>query len=346
MAVPDLLSRLLATPGPTGSEARVATVWRELAASFADVSDDRMGNTYARVRGASGGPLLALYGHVDEIGFVVTHAADEGTLAIRPIGGGISAQFLLGQRVEILAEEGPLRGVVGARRDPGRAEEKKAVEIKDLHVDAGFRDRKEALEHLRVGDLGVVAVEPLELANGRLSARSLDNRVGAYVALESVRRLAEGGGAPGDVVAVASVEEEIGDLMGARTSTFALEPDVALAIDVTSATDVPGGEPADGGELRLGGGVAILRGRSAHPRVFTLLRECAEAEGIPWSVEVPQAGTGTDVDAVYVSRGGVPSGVVSVPTRYVHTPIEMVELADVEAAVRLVVAFARALERF
>lgn len=345
MAVPELLRRLLTTPGPTGAEGAPAGVWREAAGAFADVSVDGMGNSYARIAGTADGPLLALYGHIDEVGLVVTHASDEGHLHVRTIGGGLSPQMLLGQRIQILTEDGSLPGVVAARRDPARVEEKKAVEVKDLHVDAGFRDRAQALERVKVGDTAVVAVEPLELANGRLTARSLDNRFGAYVALETVRRLSEAGGAPGGVVAVASVEEEVGDLMGARTSAFTLEPAVALAIDVTSATDVPGGEPAEAGEQRLGGGVSLLRGRSVHPRVFDLLLDAARSEGIATTVEVSRPGTGTDADAVYVSRAGVPSGVVSVAARYVHTPIETVDLADVEAAVRLVVAFARRLDR-
>lgn len=345
MAVPELLDRLLRTPGPTGAEDAPARVWREHAAAFAEVWEDAMGNSYARVSGTGDAPLLALFGHVDEIGFVVTHVTDEGYLSIRPIGGGIPAQMLLGQRVEVLADAGPVRGIIVARIDPGRADDKKAVELKDLHVDAGFRNRDEARERLRIGDLGVVAVEPVELANGRIAARALDNRIGAYVVLEAVRRLGEEGGAPGAVVAVATVEEEIGDLMGARTSAWALEPGVALAIDVTSASDVPGGDAAEIGEHKLGGGVAVLRGMTVHPKVFRLLMDCAEAEGISVSVEVPHPRTGTDASGVYVSRGGVPSGVLSVPTRYIHTPVETAELADIEAAVRLVVAFARALER-
>ena len=346
MAVPELLAHLLGTPGPTGAEAAPARVWREHAAGFAEVSEDAMGNSYARVAGTGDAPLLALYGHIDEIGLVVTHVTDDGYLAIRPIGGGVPAQMLLGQRVEVLADAGTVPGIVGARIDHQRAEEKKAVELKDLHVDAGFRNRDEALKRLRVGDLGVIAVQPVELANDRLAARALDNRIGAYVVLESVRRLAEAGGAPGAVVAVATVEEEIGDLMGARTSTWALEPGVALAVDVTSASDVPGGEAADIGEHRLGGGVAVLRGASVHPKVFRLLMDCAEAERIAVSVEVPHPRTGTDASGVYVSRAGVPTGVLSVPTRYIHTPVETAELGDIEACVRLVVAFARRLDSF
>ena len=345
MAVPDLLRRLLETPGPSGAEEAPAAVWRGAAAAFADVTTDAMGSSVARIGGTAGGPLLALFGHIDEIGLTVTHADDSGYLSFRIIGGGVPAQALFAQRVEILAADRRVPGVIAARRDPQRGEEKKAVETKDLHIDVGARTRDEALALVRVGDPGVVVADPVELANGLLAARALDNRLGAYVALEAVRRLAGEGGAPGDVAAVATVEEEVGDLLGARTSAYALEPAVALAIDVTSATDVPGGEPENQGEQRLGGGASILRGPGIHRRVFELLRECAEVEGIPYTVEVSMGKSFTDQEGVNVSRAGVPSGVVSMATRYLHTPVEVVELGDVEACVRLVVAFARRLER-
>lgn len=343
MATPPLLLSLLTAPGPSGSEDAPTAVWREAASAFADVSTDAVGNCVARLRGTADGPLLALFGHVDEIGLTVTHADERGFLAFRAIGGGVSAQVLLGQRVEILTRDGRVPGVVAARRDPRRAEENKAVEIEDLHLDVGARDREDALSLVAVGDVAVLASEPLELPNGRLASRALDNRLGAYVALEALRRIVEGGGAPGDVAAVATVEEEVGDFLGARTSAYALRPAVAVALDVTPATDVPGGEPNDQGEQRLGGGASLLRGPGVHRRVFELLRECAEAEGIPYTVEVSRGKSHTDADAVYVSRAGVPSGVVSAATRYLHTPIELVELADVEACVRVVATFARRL---
>jgi endoglucanase len=235
-------------------------------------------------------------------------------------------------------------GVVAARRDPARAEEKKAVEVKDLHIDLGARDREDAAKLVRVGDPAVVAARPLELANGRLAARALDNRLGAYVVLEALRRLAEGPEPPpGDVVAVGTVQEEVGDLLGARTAAYSLQPGVALAVDVTAATDVPGGDAHDSGEQKLGGGPAILRGPGVHTHVFELLSAVAADEEIPTTVEVSTGKSWTDQDAVYVSRSGVPSGVVSVSTRYVHTPAEVLDLGDVEACVRLVAAFARRL---
>ncbi len=344
MTVPDLLRRLLEAPGPSGSESAPAAVWREAAAAFAEVAGDAMGNSVARVPGTEAGPLLAIFGHVDEIGITITHADDSGYLAFRGVGGW-NPQVLLGQRVEILARDGRVPGVIAAKRDPAKTEEKKRVEIQDLHVDIGARDAGEALAAVRPGDPAVLAAAPVELLNGRLASRALDNRLGAYIALEAARRVADAGGPPGDVAAVATVEEEVGDFLGARTSAFALEPAVAIAVDVTWASDIPGGDPKEHGEQKLGGGAAIMRGPGVAPRLFELLVETAEAEGIPYSVEVSTGKSHTDADAVYVSRAGVPTGVVSIPLRYMHTPGEVCDLEDVEASVRLVAAFAGRLRR-
>ena len=341
MALPELLQRLLTAPGPSGAEQAPAAVWRDAAAAFAEVGEDAVGNVLARVPGSAGRrPTRALFAHLDEIGLVVTHAADDGTLAVRAVGGGVSPQVLLGQRVELLARGGArVPGVVAARADPQRTKDGKAVEWRDLHVDVGAGGRAAALELVSVGDVGVVAVEPLELAGGRIASRALDDRVGAYVALESLRRVAEAGGAHGDVVAVATVSEEVGDYPGARAAAWSVEPDVAIAVDVTQATDVPGGDPTEQGEQRLGGGASLVRGPGIAPDVFEALRAAAEREGVPYTVEVATGRSWTDADAVAVSRAGIPVGVVSIVTRYLHTPVELVELADVEACVRVLVAF-------
>jgi len=167
---------------------------------------------------------------------------------------------------------------------------------------------------------------------------------GCYVALEAARRIAERGGGPGDVIAVAAVQEEVGDFAGSRTTAFATEPDVAIAIDVTRATDIRGGDHDDEGKIVLGSGATLTRGPTLHPDVFERLHETAEAEGIPFTVEVTRGNTWTDADAVYLSRRGVPTGLVSIPLRYMHSPIETVDLGDVEQAVRVIVAFALTLE--
>lgn len=197
---------------------------------------------------------------------------------------------------------------------------------------------------MRPGDAVLWRGEPLQLRSARLASRALDNRVGCYVALEVARRVAEQGGAPGDVIAVAAVQEEVGDYAGARAAAFATEPDVAIAVDVTHATDVRGGDPENDGAVSLGKGPAVTRGASLHPDVFELLHETAESEGIPFTVEVTRGTTYTDADAFYVSRRGVATGLVSVPLRYMHSPIELVDLDDLENTVRLLVAFALRLE--
>jgi len=344
MSIPATLEQLLSAPGPSGQESPAAQAWRDAARSFGEVSSDVLGSSRVLVPGTDGGPLLAIVGHIDEIALVVTHAGDDGLLAVRPIGG-FDPNVLLGQRLEILTKDGSLPAVVGARKQKRRrGEERKAAEFDDLFLDVGARNGEEARTLVRVGDAALVAGGPLELRNGRVAARALDNRLGCYVALEAARRIAAEGGAPGDVAGLAVVQEEVGDFAGARTSAYDLRPAVAIAVDVTHATDVRGGDPEDEGDHRLGTGAAIMRGPSIHPRIFELLHEAAEAEGIPFSIEISRGHTNTDADAVYLSRVGVATGLVSIPLRYMHTPVEVVDLADVEAVVRLLVAFARRLE--
>jgi endoglucanase len=245
----------------------------------------------------------------------------------------------------VATKGGPVPGVIG--RKGGKrlkaGERPEQLELESLHIDIGARDRAEALGRLQIGDVAVLAGEPVELAGGRLASRSLDNRLGAYVALESARRVAEAG-APGDVAAVAAVQEEVGDFGGARTTVFALDPQVALAVDVTGATDIPDGDPKVDGEAKLGGGPIVNRGSTINPKVFELLVETAEAEGIAYTVNVSAGDTHTDMDAAYASRAGVATGLISLATRYIHTPGEIVSLDDVEAAVQLVAAFAQRLE--
>ena len=345
MPIPELLERLLTAPGPSGQETLAAAVWRESARSFGEVESDVLGSSWVRVPGTSSGPTLAVVGHIDEIGAVVTHAGDDGLVAVRPLGGW-DPHVLLGQRVEVLTRDGRIPGVVSARRQKRRrGEERKPLDHSDLVLDLGAKDGKEARGLVRPGDAAVIAAGPLELRNGRIAGRSLDDRIGCYVALEVARRIAAEGGAPGDVVGLAVVQEEVGDFAGSRTTAFRFEPDVAVAVDVTHATDVRGGDPEEDGEHPLGSGPALMRGPSLHPGVLELLYETAESEGIPFSVEVSRGHTNTDADAVYLSRRGVPTGLVSVPLRYMHSPVEVVQLDDVEAAIGLLVAFAGRLTR-
>ena len=343
MPLPDLLRDLLTAPGPSGYERAPNAVWRSAAEGFAEARSDTLGSSVARVPGTGDGPLLAVVGHIDEIGLIVTQIDDEGFLHFSGVGGW-DWQILVGQRVEVTTRDGVVPGVVGKKpihllKDEER---KKVPEAKDLHIDIGAKDGDEARRLVRIGDAAVIAGEPVELPNGRVASRSLDNRLGAYVALEAARLVSEAGGAPGDVAAVAAVQEET-TFAGSRTSTFALDPRVAIVVDVTHATDAPGIDARELSKHALGTGAVIERGSIISPAVFELLHETAEAEDIPFTISAAGGKTGTDADAVHLSRAGVPTGVVSIPLRYMHSPVEMVQLDDVEACAGLVAAFARRL---
>jgi putative aminopeptidase FrvX len=340
---PELLEKLLTAPSPSGYEAPATAVWRD-AASFADLTTDGIGSTIATIGDAEASPLLAVFGHIDEIGLVITHVDEKGYLYFQPIGGW-DPQILVGQRVEVHSRDGAVLGVVG--RKPihvlEQDDRKKAVELKGLHIDIGAADRDRALELIRIGDPVVIAADPVRLDGSRLVSRSMDNRLGAYVALESLRRVHERGNLRGRMAAVASVEEEIG-LKGALTSSFKVRPDVALAIDVTHATDAPGLNEKELGSHEFGSGPAIGRGSTLSPQVFELLCAAAEGAGIAYTIEAHGRATGTDAGSIHISREGIPTGDLGIPLRYMHSPVEMVDLGDLEAVVELVVAFAEALD--
>jgi endoglucanase len=248
--------------------------------------------------------------------------------------------------VTIAGRDGDVPGVIGRRMMTAeQARERPRLEHSDLHIDVGAKDRDDAARLVRPGDAGVWQGEPVELQNGRFISKAMDNRLGAYVALESARRVAEAGDAQVDFVAVAAVQEELGGYPGARTAAFSLDPDFAIAIDVTYATDVPGADARTSGKVELGSGAAIARSPILNKRLSDLLVEVAEAEAIPHAFEVEARRTNTDADALHVSRAGVPTGLVSVPLRYMHSPVELASLDDLEAVIRLVVAFARRLTR-
>jgi endoglucanase len=347
-AAPQLLLDLLCAHGPSGYETAPAAVWMEAAGAFAEVSADVLGTPLARVsprHGASQPPRrLLVMGHIDEIGLIVTHIDDDGYLWFAPVGGW-DAQILVGQRVALATRDGVLRGVVGKKPIHLLREEdrKKVAEIRELHIDIGATDGEQARERVRIGDVAVIDADPVELLGGRLVSRALDNRIGSFVALQAARLVAEDGGAAWEVDAVAVAQEEI-TFGGSRTSTFALAPDAAIVIDVTHATDAPGIEIKELGKHTLGSGPVITRGSTIHPRLFELLYDTATEEQIPFTVEASARATGTDADAVHLTRAGVPTALVSIPLRYMHSPVELVQLDDVYAAARLIAAAALRLD--
>jgi endoglucanase len=338
----DLLD-LLTARGPSGYEQAATEVWLKAARAFAQVSTDIVGTPAARVaaRGAAKGPRrLLVMGHIDEIGLIVTHIDDSGYLWFRGVGGW-DPQILVGQRVLIDTSRGPVQGLVG--RKPihllREEERKKVVELRELHIDIGARDADDAAKLVRVGDVAVIDSLPAELPNGRLTARALDNRIGSYVALHAARLVAQAGGGAWEVVGLAVTQEET-TFAGSRTSAFALEPDAAIVIDVTHATDAPGIEVKESGKHELGTGPVLCRGSNLNEPLFELLHETARREKIPFTIEASARATGTDADAVHLSRGGVPTTLVSVPIRYMHSPVELVQLDDVDACAQLIAAAA------
>jgi endoglucanase len=250
---------------------------------------------------------------------------------------------LVGQRVQVVARDGAVPGVIG--RKPIhllKGEEKdKAMKITDLWIDIGAKNRKDALRRVRIGDPAVVAASALSLPNGRLVSRSIDNRIGAFVILEALRQLRRRR-PKAEVHAVATSQEEIGWFGGgARTSATGIEPVLALVVDVTHATDNPGADKKEVGDIRLGRGPVLSRGSSVNPMVFELLAETAEREKIPYQLQAAPRDTGTDADAIATAHRGVATGLVSVPNRYMHSPVEMVDLGDLERAAALLAACAR-----
>jgi len=345
--LPDVLRKLLTAAGPSGYETAPAAVFSAAARAFTDdVSVDIMGSAIARVPGtADGVPSLAVVGHIDEIGLIVTHIDDNGFLRFMGIGGW-DPQILVGQRVVLITRDGPVPGVAGRKAIHLLREEdrKKVPELRDLHIDIGAKDGDVARTRVGLGDVAVAvsAGEPLELANDRVVSRSMDNRLGAFIALESARLVAEGGGAPGDVLACGVVQEEV-TFGGARTSAYRLQPDVAIVVDVTHETGSPGVDVNQIGKHEFGAGPIIERGSLLNPVVFELLHDAAEREEIPFTVQASARSTGTDADAIHLSRAGVATGGVSIALRYMHSPVEMVQLDDITACAKLIAAFAMAL---
>jgi putative aminopeptidase FrvX len=339
------LERLLDASGPSGFEVGAARVWRAEAEGFADVAVDVNGNSFATVN-PNGSPRVMLAGHIDEIGLQITHIDESGFLYVAEIGGW-DAQVLVGQRVKILTRGAPVTGVIGKKAihliEP--EERSKASKTKSLWVDVGAANRAEVSElGIRVGDPMVLAQPMVRLAGDRIASRAIDDRIGAFIVLEALRLLSEDP-PHASAAAVATVQEEIGYTGGgARASAYALEPDVAIVVDVTFSTDVPDVEKKELGEHELGGGPVLSRGSAAHSEVFEMLASVAEAEGIPYSVQASPRATRTDADGIFLTRQGVPTGLVSIPNRYMHSPNEVVSLADVQNAARLIAAFVRRLE--
>ena len=332
------LQNLLTTPGPSGFEQAAARVWRDEAASFADEVDrDVLGNSYAWLRHQDG-PVVVIEGHIDEIGFLITYVDDDGFIWFDRIGGW-DDQVVVGQRVVIATEAGHIRGVIGKKAAHLLAPEdrSKVTKLSDLWIDIGSGGKDQTLARLAIGDPIVLDVPPLELSDDLWVSRSIDNRAGAFVALEALRLLKDMTRAC-SVVAVAATHEET-TMSGALNMAFHVRPAVGIAIDVTHATDYPGAEKKADNDIKVGGGPVLTRGSSINPHVFSGLMAAGASLGVNTPVQAAGRSSGTDADAMMRSGAGIATGLVSIPNRYMHSPNEVVSLRDLDEAARVIARF-------
>jgi len=330
------LSRLIDAISPSGYELDAARVWQEEARGFAaSVRHDSHGNSHAVVN-PGGSPRIMFAGHIDEIGFIISHIDDNGFLWIRPVGGW-DAQIPQGQRVVIRARKGRVPGVIGKRPiHLIQAEDRnKMTRLESLWVDIGVRNRRQAEKHVDVGDPLVLDHGLASLQGDFMVARGFDNRIGAFIVLEAARALASMK-IKAEIHAVATVQEEVG-IRGARTAAFGIDPLVGIATDVTFSTDYPTMEDAvrKVGKIRLGEGAVITRGPNIHPKLFDLMVDVAKKKKIPYQIEANSGPTGTDANFLQLNRSGVITGLVSVPNRYMHSPCEMIHADDVGSVIDL-----------
>ena len=342
--MPDqFLKDLLKAPGTSGVEQGVQNVVRAFASEFAaEVSTDVHGNVLATVN-PGGSSVILLDAHCDQIGLIVRHIDSHGFLRVNPVGGW-DVQILLGQRVVVHTGDGPISGVIARKPihllEPD--ERKNVPKIRDLWIDIGSLSEAETRTIVRIGD--TVTPEPClrELRNGRLSGVAMDDRTGVWVVMTALRKLATAH-PKSKIVAVSSVQEEIG-LRGAVTSAFNVNPDVAIAVDVTHATDCPGIDPNEFGKIEIGKGPVIVRGPNANPAVFELLFSTAQEKSIPVQINALGYPASNNGAAIQVARGGCATGLVTIPNRYMHSPVELVAESDLEHAADLIAAFCVAVD--
>jgi endoglucanase len=338
----EFFKKVLETPSPSGYETALQQVVRDYVADSADeVKTDVHGNVIA-VKNA-GAPLrLMLAGHCDQIGLIVQHIDDEGFLYIQPIGGW-DPQVLVGQRMTVWTDTGGIFGVIGKKPIHLLTEEerKQVPKMKDLWLDIGAASKEEAEKVVRVGDSVTVELGFHQMRNDRAVSPAMDDKSGMWVVIEALRR-AERAKLHCALYAVSTVQEEVG-LRGAKTSAFGIEPHVGVAVDVTHATDCPTVEKKEEGDVKLGKGPVIYRGPNMNPRVVQLLIRTAEEHQIPYQLGASGRASPTDANAIQINRSGVAAGLISVPNRYMHTPVEMISLEDLDRAAELLARFAEGL---
>ena len=345
MVVPQFLQDLLDARSPTGAEFEAQRVIDANVEGVADTYErDALGNRIASLN-PSGDPTVMFAGHIDELGLIIKHIDDKGFLYFHTLGGHDNI-VISGRRVRILGRKGDVFGVTGKRAVHLMSQEdrKKVPKQKEMWIDIGATSRDEALERVTIGDPAVYDMGFQPIHGTRATARAFDDKAGAYVVCEVLRRLAgERDGLAAKVVSVATTQEEIGT-RGAQTSAYAVNPHFGVAVDVGHATDHPDCDEKEFGQQKLGGGPIIARGPNISPVVFDKLIAAAEAISIPYQIEAEARPTGTDARVMQMARSGVATAVVSIPLRYMHTPSEVVDLQDIEHCVQLLVHFAKDLK--
>ncbi|HEX3012803.1 MAG TPA: M42 family metallopeptidase [Methanobacterium sp.] len=335
----DLLEKLSNATGISGFEGNIREIIKDELKDYVDeIEVDNLGNIIAVKKGKANGKKIMLAAHMDEIGLMVRYIDKKGFINFSKIGG-INDQMLLNQEVYIHTDNGKVLGVLGSK-PPHRmkaSEKKKVIEYENMFIDIGAKDKEEAEKLVKVGDPITIKHEFSPLQGSVVTGKAFDNRVGCLTLIETLKRV----NSDATIYGVGTVQEEVG-LKGARTSAFKINPDLAIALDVTISGDHPGIKE-DEAPAKLGGGPVVVltdasgRGIITHPKVKKLLIETAEKEEIPYQLEVSEGGT-TDATAIHLTREGIPTGVLSAPTRYIHTPVEVVDLDDIENTVKLLVA--------
>lgn len=336
----EFLKALTEAPSPSGYEQPVQNIFRDRIRNFVDeVQTDVLGNSYGLIKG-KGKPIVMLAGHCDEIGFMVKYIDEKGYIYFASIGG-VDEQLLPGKRVWVHGQKRSILGVVGRKPihllDPKDRE--KAPQIHTQFIDIGAKTRKEAEKHVALGDPVTFAGGLETLLGDRVVSRAFDDKVGSFVVAEVLRQV---GGKktppPCAVYGVSTVQEELG-LRGATTSAYQIQPDIGIAIEVGHASDYPEVDKKRVGEYKIGAGPIVARGANINPRVYDLLLKAAKRRKIPVQILGAPRATGTDANAIQLSRKGVATGLVSVPLRYMHTPTEVLSLKDLESTCELLVAF-------
>jgi len=338
----EFLYELLNTPSPTGFEVKGQRVWANRCREFADsVDSDSYGNAWATINGAEGAPTVMIEAHADEIGFMVKYISDDGYLRVDRIGGSDWATAR-GRRLRLYGDKGEVLGIIGntAIHIRDRKDGEKAPEVHELYVDIGAKDATEVEEMgIRVGHPGVYADSAVPFGKNGIVGRALDNRIGGFIISEVARRLSSEK-PTATCIALNAVQEEIGGY-GATMASYALKPDICLVLDVTHATDSPDIKHAQHGKVTLGGGPSVTHGTANHPLIVDRIIELAKTNDIPLQHEASSRFTGTDTDSIYHQRGGIPSALVSLPLRYMHSIVEMADFDDVNYVIDLMTAFVR-----